>query len=79
MSVSLLHTLREHWPEYLMEAWGLGTFLVSAGIVVVLLESPGSPLHELIRDGDLGRNWANSSGESPGIIADGGLSPCILA
>ncbi len=24
--------LREHWPEYLMEVWGLGTFMVSAGL-----------------------------------------------
>jgi len=38
-----------------MEAWGLGTFMVSAGIVVVLLESPGSPLPELIPDANLRR------------------------
>ncbi len=68
MSVSLLHTLREHWPEYLMEAWGLGTFMVSAGIVVVLLESPGSPLHELIRDGDLRRSI---TGVAMGLTAIG--------
>lgn len=38
-----------------MEAWGLGAFMVSAGIVVVLLESPGSPLPGLIPDADLRR------------------------
>jgi len=53
--MNLCQSLREHWPEYLMEAWGLGTFMVSAGIVVVLLESPDSPIHELIRDGNLRR------------------------
>ena len=30
--------LRTHWPEYLMEAWGLGTFMVSAGVFATLLE-----------------------------------------
>ncbi|HSC70867.1 MAG TPA: aquaporin [Candidatus Methylomirabilis sp.] len=34
--------LSEHWPEYLMEAWGLGTFMVSAGLFGVLLFYPGS-------------------------------------
>jgi aquaporin Z len=31
---------REHWPEYLIEAWALGTFMLSAGIVTVLVEHP---------------------------------------
>jgi aquaporin Z len=53
--MNLCQSMREHWPEYLMEAWGLGTFMVSAGIVVVLLESPDSPIHELILDGNLRR------------------------
>ena len=25
------HALRNHWPEYLIEAWGLGMFMISAG------------------------------------------------
>lgn len=66
--MNLRQTLREHWPEYLMEAWGLGAFMVSAGIVVVVLESPGSPLHELIRDGDLRRNI---TGVAMGLTAIG--------
>lgn len=37
-------SLRQHWPEYLMEAAGLGMFLVSAGFFATLLESPGSPI-----------------------------------
>ena len=48
--VGLLPTLRRHWPEYLIEAWGLGTFLVSAGLFATLLEAPGSPLRQVIDD-----------------------------
>lgn len=36
--------LRRHWPEYLMEAWGLGTFMVSAGLFTALFVHPASPL-----------------------------------
>jgi aquaporin Z len=35
---------RSHWPEYLMEAGGLGLFMLSAGLVTTLLEYPGSPV-----------------------------------
>lgn len=47
--------LRQHWREYAMEAWGLGTFMVSAGLVTTMLEYPGSPLRHWISDGDLRR------------------------
>lgn len=47
--------MRKHWPEYLMEAWGLGTFMVSAGLVTTLLEYPNSPVHHAIADPDLRR------------------------
>ncbi|HKY33199.1 MAG TPA: aquaporin [Candidatus Polarisedimenticolia bacterium] len=40
--------LRRHWPEYLMEAAGLGLFMVSAGAFTTLLEHPGSPLRAAI-------------------------------
>jgi aquaporin Z len=40
--------LRQHWPEYLIEAWALGTFMVSAGIVATLLGAPASPLQRAI-------------------------------
>lgn len=53
--MGLQQSLREHWPEYLMEAWGLGMFMVAAGIAVVMLESPDSLLRELITDADLRR------------------------
>ncbi|MFN7961651.1 MAG: aquaporin [Thermoanaerobaculia bacterium] len=32
-----------HWPEYLIEAGGLGLFMVSAGLFGTLLFAPGSP------------------------------------
>jgi aquaporin Z len=47
--------MRKHWPEYLMEAWGLGTFMVSAGLVTTLLEYPHSPIEQAIGSPDLRR------------------------
>ena len=40
--------LREHWPEYLMEALGLGLFMVSACALGTLLEHPASPVRGAI-------------------------------
>jgi aquaporin Z len=34
--------IASHWPEYLIEAAGLGVFMVSAGICVMLAEAPAS-------------------------------------
>jgi aquaporin Z len=39
-----------HWPEALMEALGLGLFMVSAGAFGTLLEYPGSPVRQMIPD-----------------------------
>lgn len=36
---------RIHWPEALMEALGLGLFMISAGVFGTLLEYPASPVH----------------------------------
>jgi len=47
--------LCQHWPEYLIEAAGLGVFMVSAGVFVMLFEQPGSPLHRAIASPDLRR------------------------
>ena len=47
----MLRALQQHWPEYLIEAWALGTFMVSAALFTALLEFPGSPVHQLIPDG----------------------------
>jgi len=43
-----MQTTRVHWPEALMEALGLGLFMVSAGVFGTLLEYPGSPLHQAL-------------------------------
>jgi aquaporin Z len=53
--MGLLQSLRHHWPEYLMEALGLGMFMISAGVVVVVMESTAFPMHDLIADADLRR------------------------
>lgn len=39
-----------HWREALMEALGLGLFMVAAGGFGTLLEHPGSPVHAAITD-----------------------------
>jgi len=47
---ALLGALQRHWPEYLMEALGLGLFMVSAGLFGILLEHPESPARLAIGD-----------------------------
>jgi aquaporin Z len=42
--------LKGHWPEYLMEAAGLGVFMISVCVFGALLEHPVSPVHQTIRD-----------------------------
>ncbi len=37
------NALKKHWPEYLMEAAGLGIFMVSASVFTILLYHPASP------------------------------------
>jgi aquaporin Z len=37
-----------HWPEYLIEAWALGTFMVSAGLCATVLGSPYSPVAQVL-------------------------------
>ncbi|MGB8692685.1 MAG: aquaporin [Steroidobacteraceae bacterium] len=46
---------RRHWPEYLIEAWALGMFMVSASAFTTLLEYPHSPLRQAIANADLRR------------------------
>lgn len=38
----------DNWHEYLMEAGGLGVFMISACIFTTVLEHPGSPVHQWI-------------------------------
>lgn len=50
-----LTTLRRHYPEYLIEAWALGMFMVAAGLAAIGLDHPDSPLQRAIPDPDLRR------------------------
>jgi aquaporin Z len=47
--------LATHWREYLIEGWGLGTFMLSACLFCALLEHPSSPLRAAIGSGTLRR------------------------
>ena len=40
----MLRAIRQHWPEYLMEAAGLGFFMISACAFAVFLTHPRSPV-----------------------------------
>src|SRR2546429_9897972 len=42
--------LARHWPEYAMEAWGLGLFMAAAGLFGVLLYHPASPTAHAVAD-----------------------------
>jgi aquaporin Z len=44
----VIEALRAHWPEYLIEALGLGVFMVSACLVTALVEHPSSPVRAAI-------------------------------
>jgi aquaporin Z len=43
-------TQRLHWREYLIEAAGLGLFMLSAAAMATLIEHPASPLHQAVPD-----------------------------
>ena len=45
-----------HAPEYLIEAWGLGTFMLAAGFFGTLFEHPGSPVRQALADAMLRRS-----------------------
>ena len=51
----MIDTLKQHWPEYLMEATELGVFMISACAFTVLLFHPASPVTKVISDGILRR------------------------
>src|SRR5438067_6256662 len=51
----MIDALRQHWPEYLMEAAELGLFMISACAFTVLLFHPASPLARVVPDGMLRR------------------------
>jgi aquaporin Z len=53
--VGMAAALRAHWPEYLMEAFGLGLFMVSACAFGALLEHPASFVRQQVTDPALRR------------------------
>ena len=46
--LSMKSSVNRHWPEYLIEVWLLGCFMILAGFFVTLFEYPRSPLCALI-------------------------------
>jgi hypothetical protein len=54
-SGAFYYVLKGHWPEYLMEAFGLGLFMISACGFAILREHPASPVHQAIPDATLRR------------------------
>ena len=51
----MVDRLREHWPEYLMEAAGLGLFMISAAGFATVIHHPASPVRQSIDDAVLRR------------------------
>src|ERR1043166_2016764 len=49
-SQQMTEALKEHWPEYLMEASELGLFMISACAFTVLLYHPASPVTQEIQN-----------------------------
>ncbi len=66
----MMNSIRLHWPEYLIEAVGLGIFMVSACIFTVILEHPASPVRLSIGDPFLRRTLIG--------IAMGLTAVCII-
>src|SRR3990172_4524397 len=44
----MLESIGRHWPEYLIEAAGLGVFMIAACAFGCALEHPSSPIRELL-------------------------------
>src|SRR5215469_4265874 len=47
----MIRALKNHWPEYLMEATELGIFMISASLFTILLYYPSSPVVRVIPSG----------------------------
>jgi aquaporin Z len=50
LEAAVMSRHRVNWREYLIEAWALGTFMVSAGVVTTLVEQPEFGVTALIPD-----------------------------
>lgn len=46
----MIQALKTHWQEYLIEAFGLGAFMVAAGTVVTAIEIDASPIKHFLAD-----------------------------
>jgi aquaporin Z len=46
----VIAAVQQHWPEYLMEAAELATFMVSACVFTASFEHPASPIHAIVPD-----------------------------
>lgn len=46
----MFHTLKSNWPNYLIEAWALGMFMLSATFFAGLLGLPDFPVRQAIAD-----------------------------
>jgi aquaporin Z len=51
----MTQALKNHWPEYLIEAACLGLFMISAFSFATLLEHPSSPVHQALVNSTLRR------------------------
>jgi aquaporin Z len=49
--MDMVRALRTHWPEYLIEGFLLGCFMVSACVAVIVAEHPSSPARRAISSG----------------------------
>ncbi len=59
----MLKALRRQWPEYLMEAAGLGIYMISVAAVGTILGYPGSPIRPAIAD----PVWRRDSMRNPSV------------
>src|SRR5688572_7736236 len=48
-------TVARHWPEYLIEGFMLGAFMVSACTFTIMLEHPASPVRQAVASAELRR------------------------
>ena len=46
----MTEAFKRHWPEYLMEAAGLGLFMIAAFAFATVLEHPASPVRQAISE-----------------------------
>jgi aquaporin Z len=53
LTFDMIHSLKQNWKVYTMEAVCLGLFMVSASIFATLLEYPASPIHRTIPNGSI--------------------------